>query len=240
MVRDLNGPEIESLNRFLINRSLSNLFKDLVTLNDGHYEARYEKILIFKKKWLSLDELSTKQIRNCIKVDEPICLFKSGIAVNVTESLNIFEKLNKLTSSRHKSLYLRFIHGDIYTNEKLFRFGMRESPNCNHCEGVDTLDHRLLNCEYWNELVRNITGITARLTSSDITNNEPIQLALGAYTSTSITALTIHAELLAMIYQYNSPIVSVARSTHSLLRNLYTKESNVKIKDKIGNLLNDL
>ena len=63
------------------------------------------------------------------------------------EVLNWATKIRKLTSTRHKNSVLRIAHGDVYTNDRLCRFGLIDNPKCIHCDHpIETLIHRLIEC----------------------------------------------------------------------------------------------
>ena len=47
-----------------------------------------------------------------------------------------------------KSTLLRVAHGDIYTKDKLHRFGLIDSNKCPRCDSQVTLEHKFITCEY--------------------------------------------------------------------------------------------
>ena len=95
---------------------------------------------------------------------------------------------------------LRAIHGDIYSQERLFRFGLSDTPNCETCGEIETINHKILECEYaatrW-EALASIIHVTA--------NPAEINFAMGAHESCSLATLTIHAELIARLIRKHRP-----------------------------------
>ncbi len=59
-----------------------------------------------------------------------------------------FGALNKLISTQNKSRMLRLLQGDVYTAEKLVRFGLSENDRCKRCFEKETLMHLLMDCPY--------------------------------------------------------------------------------------------
>jgi hypothetical protein len=153
-----------------------------------------------------------------------------GLILTPIENSNVFSKLSKLTSTRHKSLYLRILHGDVYTNDRLFKFGLKDNPTCDHCDGIDTLSHRLLECRRYTELIEEICGLTRTLIDGDIDNLDRLQKILGAHLYTNETVLTIHCELLDAIIYKKMVDAPLLRRKNQILTNLMAKEEKKKIK----------
>ena len=62
-------------------------------------------------KFYDLSQLTSKQIRETRSCLTPIAIFKLGPALNATETVSWGHSLRKITSTRHKDLILRLIHG---------------------------------------------------------------------------------------------------------------------------------
>ena len=58
----------------------------------------------------------------------------------------MFQKLAKITNTTIKKTYLRMYHGDIFSKEKLFRFGLMDSPSSVKCGGIENKLDLLSNC----------------------------------------------------------------------------------------------
>ena len=73
--------------------------------------------------------------------------FKIGPVLTHGELCSWTHRLKRLTSVRHKNILLRLAHGDIFSNSRLHKFGLRASPACANCqEQVDTIHHRVREC----------------------------------------------------------------------------------------------
>ena len=74
-------------------------------------------------------------------------VFKIGPVLTHGELSSWTHRLKRLTSVRHKNILLRLAHGDIFSNSRLHKFGLRASPACANCqEQVDTIHHRVREC----------------------------------------------------------------------------------------------
>ena len=102
-------------------------------------------------------KLTSKEIRQELATIDPICVFKFGAICNPALSINWGINLAKISSVRHKSCLLRIAHGEVYTKEKLHRFGLSDSPNCPRCGLLEDLEHKLITCHYvkliWREVI---------------------------------------------------------------------------------------
>ena len=149
-------------------------------------------------KLLIMSTLTSKNLRLSQTNDEDkiICLYKIGLALNPGEVLSWTKKVRGLTSTRHKNIILRVAHGDIYSNDRLHRFRLRDSSACANCgEAVETIQHRITACplaqETWtiaNE-ARSAIGIS-------ILNDFTIENLLGAQDRLDKISLTINAEII--------------------------------------------
>jgi len=101
-----------------------------------------------------------KIIKNIQTEFDPILCFRSGIIMGTDQLLKCMTTQKKNISSWAKSIIFRYMHGDLTTNEKLFKAGMIESPLCEYCGLHDDYDHRYNKCEHnknLNDLIGDIT-----------------------------------------------------------------------------------
>ena len=93
-------------------------------------------------------------------------------------------------------MLLRVAHGDVFSNGRLHRFGLRDSSNCSNCpEANESPTHRILDCpkarRAWEILAeRKIRLGLNQLTELNIDN------LLGAKDRLNKIELALHAELL--------------------------------------------
>jgi hypothetical protein len=98
----------------------------------------------------------------------------------------LYNKINKLRSVPNRSKILRLLHGDVYCNERLFRFGLAENGLCGRCFGTETIWHLLVDCPYavevWGRLGLILNGV------ADVINDD-----------LSLSELEVRAELISML-----------------------------------------
>ena len=229
---DLNSAEIDRIEQHLVDRRLAPLVKSLINQpalrnipRQGRIPAN-ELYPLGADKTVSLMNASSKILREHF-VDESekmICLYKSGVILSPGEVLNWTNKIKKLTSSRHNCALLRIAHADVYTNGKLFKFGLINDPKCEACqEPIEDLTHRFIDCQLarqtWQLLENKMSGI-----GLEPLPNLTIESIIGAGeegTSNDGLALTLRAELASRIMtkggkQY-SPIGLVKASLKTVL-----------------------
>ena len=198
--------------------------------------AELENLYPYKGKLIMLSKMSSKMFRE-ERIDKtPTCVFKCGLILTPHESINYMNKVKKITSVRSKNFILRCLHGEIYTNERLNRFGLTNDPYCQHCGQDDTLIHRLSMCTRSLELIRTLEDKTKDLRLQDDLSNEDLILrAMGGHNSGNTILVTLHAELLAYINSTkNEP---PERVVTRIISNLIRKEKNEDIKDTLRTLL---
>ena len=109
-------------------------------------------------------------------------------------------KVKKLTSTKHKNTLMRVAHGDIYTKDKLFRFGMEPSNICPRCDQVEDLKHKFINCPYVTKIWQQVEKLNRLLISDQpvvtVLNERYI---LGAFSNSNKAFLTLTAEILGRI-----------------------------------------
>ena len=176
-----------------------------------------------------MHSMTTKQIRESRATHEQICLFKFGLALTPLESTNWLYRLKKLTSVKHQNILLRIAHGEIYTKEKLCRYGLIELPTCPRCDQVETLRHKFIECEY---IARIWTEFNVKMGLTD--NEDPINRIMGAYRNCNRAILTVTAETLLRIFQLKSDQTYLLRPKlfiKLIIQHLQKVESHLETKD---------
>ena len=111
-----------------------------------------------KDRLTDLSLLTTKQIRDSRMNSSPLTNLKIGLELDIDVSLTWFHRMKTLRSSRHLNTLLKIIHGDIYSNDRQLRFGLRDNDRCDRCGNADSRVHRIATCpkaiEIWNTLRR--------------------------------------------------------------------------------------
>jgi hypothetical protein len=155
-------------------------------------------------KLARLSLLTSKDFRmnNSDEDAQIICIYKSGLVLTPGEVLNWTRKVKKLTSTRHRNALLRVAHADIFSNSRLFRFGLINEPKCCNCSNPnETLIHRLIECPLaaraWTRLEKGIEEIGLQslphitlesvLGTGDQINPNKVEMALRAELITRLT-----------------------------------------------------
>ena len=236
-VIDLTMGDLRSISRFVINRKLVNIISEVARLNIPLGEQN-NYLLPINKALIDITTLTSKVIRLGLNGRDQGTLFKCGLILTPSESRNYMEKVRKLTNTRHKCQILRCLHGDIYTNERLTRFGLRNDSKCNHCDEIDTLDHRLTECRRTKRLLYELENILKPLRGITFSyeHHDMITRLMAAYADSDATTVTAHAELLqALVSNTDTPeriLVNI------MLNKLSKLERNESIKSTLTNLLN--
>ena len=172
-----------------------------------------------------LRKLTIKAIRESrlVESDQTICIYKIGLILSPGEVQSWTRKLKKLTSVRHRSTLLRIAHGEIYSNSRLFKFGLVTSAACNNCDSMhETIAHKILDCptakRAWDKL--NEAKLELGLQPVSLS----IEQILGATDEVNgKLSLALNAELLQLIISQGGksydPRLLVQRTLRSILIN---------------------
>ena len=203
LLQDVSQGELNTVQRFLIRQDLGPILNLLLqgpnhlNLNvnmRGRSEVAYPvKTGVIK----NMSALSSKEIRAARSLEiSPICIYKLGPILTPGELISWSNKLKKLTSTRHRNILLRAMHGDIFSNSRLFKFGLRDSPACANCdEQIETIQHRLLTCPKANRAWENLEEVKGLLTMNSLTDLT-MENIVGAKDNISVIELALQAELI--------------------------------------------
>lgn len=238
-IRDLTARELSSIKRFFVSKELCRCIEALWDQLRREPSVDEDKLLFpIGKRLRDLTSLTSKELRLAAKPATPIVGFKLGTIMTINESLSYFLQLNKLTSVKHKCLLLRVLHGDIYTNERLFRFGLRPNPTCDRCDEPDTIVHRLVSCSGTESLRRELTGFTQKLFKTiSIRDLDPLDMMLATHKDSTTAMLSLHAEFLQKIIGTDNLPRDSRQLAIYIIRNLCNKERKGGIKRELELLL---
>ena len=99
--------------------------------------------------WLNLNKVSTKELQailkiNLGKVSSQDHKTKLGIQEFDKESILKFRKKCKNIKLRH--IFFRLISGDIFSKERMHRFGIINDNACERCQQIESTKHLLWGC----------------------------------------------------------------------------------------------
>ena len=152
-------------------------------------------------------------------------------------------KLNKITSTKHKNVLLRIAHGEVYTQEKLHRFGLTESPLCPRCGMIEDLQHKFIECQYVKKIWDKVADLTAGLTTDNLRIENRSKVILGSHLNSNITMLTINAEIIQRLLSLKADLDYVLHPkiiVKQVIAALHMKERNKTIKTDLKSILDAL
>ena len=196
---DLNERELNSIKHFMC-PALFEAVKRNQDIRLAQTGLPVEDLIIYGDKTYLLSKLSSKEIRTKRNQPDPICLFKLGAVASPSEAETWGMNLAKVNNVRHRNVVLKVAHGDVYTNLKLFRFRLKDTPRCSRCGMIENLKHKIMLCSYVREIWRHTFRLTDTLRVSIDQNEELPNKVLGLVTGTNPTLITIHAEILNRVH----------------------------------------
>ena len=241
-ISDINPTELGTLERFIDRNLMENLRVASRLPNNLHVNLDLSTCVINGEKFLDLATLSSKEIRLIRQDKTPITIFKMGPIMSPLGSTNWALALSKLTSTRHKDLILRLIHGELYSKERLHRYRLIDNPLCLRCGAIETLEHKYFECPYIKEIWKKTLLLTNSLRQTVDPLETFIEKILCCTREPHKIIITIHAEIISRIRQLKDndanlsmlPKLFVKKAVEWTLR----RETDTIIKDSIKELLN--
>ena len=155
-----------------------------------------------KGRYKLADKVTSKEIRAELEQQRENFDYKLPTARDHVEQ--VLPKINKLTCVKAKSLALRLIHGDIFTGEKMFRFGMQQDDECLKCRETETIDHLIKNCWYSGLIWRHIRALYKKSdTRRQTYENEGLNFVIGS--KLSHPKFKLHLEIIRRLVQKDRP-----------------------------------
>ncbi len=144
-------------------------------------------------------------------------------------------KIAKLKNTRQKNIYLRVFNNDIFSKEKLHKFGIVESPNCSRCGCIETKLHLIFECPQVRSIWNKICSITKNKQLAEVKD------AFGI--SNNNTILKIKTEFIGLLINKNRPFLHTIQTIEGILNKLISIENRNrtlvsicnKIKIELGN-----
>ena len=190
----------------------------------------------YDNKIINMAKASSKEIRSSRSIKDPICIYKLGAIMTPLEVSNWGYNIKRLSCVRHKNTLLRAAHGEIYSRNKLLRYGLSNDDICPRCHESEDLRHKLIECPY----VARIWKRVFELTNVQENHVERENQILGAYKECNVTKLTVHAEVLARILSLKDKETYIIHPKifvrHAILY-LTKKERKNEIKTELEALL---
>ena len=241
-VADLTPADLGTLRRHIGATKINKLMV-ATGLNLGWGDPSFNKTYYLNKLHKPLDKITSKEVRCRRSTKNPVTELKIGTNLSVLESRSWGEKMSKLTSTRHKNIILRVAHGDVYTQSKLYRFGMVDTDRCPRCNEAESLAHKFINCEYIRRIWRCAMPLINRMQSIQDPNQDLVKKAIAANLSSNTASMTYTAELLQTILYFKPDqtyLIHPKTVALRVLKNLAIKEGNTKIKGIFIELLNEV
>jgi hypothetical protein len=128
------------------------------------------------KNWMNLNKVTTKELQAILKINLRKVSsqdHKTKLGIDEFDKESILKFRNKCKNVKLRHVYYRLISGDIFSKERMCRFGMINNSTCERCHEIETTKHLLWGCGE----SRNIWD----LFNSWITNNNLISHTINEY-----------------------------------------------------------
>ena len=117
-------------------------------INEDSNADRY--IINERGLWLSINKMTTKDLQSILKINLGKISSQdhnAKLGIDNFDKENIVKFRNKCKNIKLRHVYYRLISGDIFSKERMFRFGMADNNTCERCNGVESSRHLLWECE---------------------------------------------------------------------------------------------
>ena len=111
---------------------------------------------------------------------------------------------------------------------------MIDNPKCPRCDQIETLKHKLTECQYSSRIWTQTFRTTKRVPGNDLTRE------IVALSSNDTTALTLHAEITQRLLYLKDDanyLIHPRTFVNAAIKDLIVKENKVNIKNELRDLL---
>ena len=225
-VLDLNPlhPIINKLRQFIIPIIKSNVYLSN-TGADPSFKFPVNNQLV------GLNKISSKNIRESIQVNEMVTP-KLLNNINIKDQTSLGYKISKMSNVKLKSILLRTLHGDIYSGDRLKRFGMIEDDKCIRCGQIETRIHLIHECNY----VKSLWAKLGQITNIPYTS---INTILGVHDLHDVLTLAIHSDVIRRLLSIDRPVVDQWCLIKSVINRLFICERTIS-KYQISLMLKEI
>jgi len=122
----------------------------------------------------------------------------------------------------------------------MFRFGLVDNPYCVRCQDLDTMQHKLLDCEYSRVVAKELIRTTNKLRINQLDPNVTDIRNLLCVPEPNETSLTLHAEVICRILWLSDTQNFLLRPRNFIrtsIEHLIRCESRMDRKDMLKSLL---
>jgi hypothetical protein len=237
-VGDLSQLELAPLERFIVDKNFWNSILEANSIIDQYRPTLDDlRTYPYKDKLVQLSKLSSREIRTSREILDPICIYKCGLILTPYETTNYMNILRKLTSVAHRNTLLRALHGDVFTNDRLFRRSLTQDDCCPRCGDTDTLEHRFEQCPQVKNLVDKLKLKTNGIGDPQVrVHADTLTSLMAAYRDTDSITLTIHAELLKIVCSQQD-LTDTERIINRALNRLFIRDNSLEVKNVIARLI---
>ena len=238
-VKDLTVQGLRDLNRYIEPSRISKL-ETAIRTRAGTVDEVFLESYFISNIARPLHSVSSKQIRESRSQAQVIKEFKIGMQLTNTEGLSWGLKLSKVTSVKLRNIILRVAHGDIYTEEKLHRFGLIDSPICPRCNEIEDLKHKFVDCDYIQRIWKHVLESVKSITTIDPQSLPQVKAILGGYLESNPVILTINAEIMQRIQvlkDNQDHLIHPRHFARNALQLLVRRENNRESKEKLKSVL---
>ena len=147
---------------------------------DGSAVTQSSNIVMgINKNWIDLNNITTKELQSILKVSLGKVSaqdHKTKLGIDDFNKENILKFRNKCKNIKLRHVFYRLISGDIFSKERMCRFGMIDNNKCERCHQIESTRHLLWECvesrNIW-ELF-NLWTLTNNRTSSSVNEYQDV------------------------------------------------------------------
>ena len=152
--------------------------------------------------------------------------------INIKDQTSLGYKISKMSNVKLKSILLRMLHGDIYSGDRLKRFGMIEDDKCIRCGQIETRIHLKHECNY----VKSLWAKLGQITNIPYTS---INTILGVHDLHDVLTLAIHSDVIRRLLSIDRPVVDQWCLIKSVINRLFICERTIS-KYQISLMLKEI
>jgi hypothetical protein len=132
---------------------LPTYLKNLKDFHNQALETPSQLYFLHNDKAISAADIKTSQLQSILKTaNNKTTQYDISMKFNLEQNPNnnaIFPKLYKeVKDPKLRAIRYRILQGDVFSKDRMKKFGMTDDDKCERCGLVETKDHQLFECRY--------------------------------------------------------------------------------------------
>jgi len=172
--------------------------RKLMSLTSRTYPINKEMFCFALNKWKPLKAIAQRDIYSRLTHNHGINVidYLTNRHKEPVGNKDSFININRMSKSKYlQNVQYKILHNIYPTSKHLFRWKLKDNPDCGHCKNEESLKHAIYECEIASETINNFINLI-RESTGRILNLSYQDILLGTSSNRQIVCMNLGEKLL--------------------------------------------